>query len=185
MRIKYSDWHKHINSISKDLEGHLMVIKKPSIGAEEEFLNSECSIEYKNGIISIEQLFIKYDYENGVPEKLNLIFEFENRFDFFLSINQRDFFDKFFVWNRIRIGDSNFDKQFSIQSSNKFIAKKIFNNSELKKLLINNNSIVFNISTSDRKTKIIIKNMIRKVYPLEEYDMLLSSMKKIIDIVIK
>lgn len=181
MRVKYSDWNKHINSISKDLNGHLMVIKKTSIGAEEEYLNSECSIEYKNEIISIEQLFIKYDYENGIPEKLNLIFEFENRFDFFLSINERDYFDKIFAWNRIKLGNTDFDKKFTIQSNDKLIAKKIFRNLKLRKQLVDNNTIILNISTTNKKTKIVIKNMLRKIYTIEEYNELLSFMKNIID----
>lgn len=181
MRIKYSDWEIHIDSISKELNGQQKIVKRPSMGARFEYLNSECFIEYKNGIISIEQLFIKVDYENGAPEKLNIIYEFENRFDFFLSINQRDFFDRIFGWNRIKIGDSEFDEKYTIQSNDKLIAKKVFEKLEFRRLLIDNNSIVLNISTSNRKTRIVIKNMLQKVYTLEEYQGLISFIKHLID----
>ena len=156
--FKYSDWEKHIYSISKDLDGEIKVVKRPSLGADLDYLYSECSIEYQNGIISISQLFNKVDFENGYPQKLNLTFELNNKFDFYLSINHRDFFDRIFSSKRIKLNDEVFDEQFTIQSNDEKIALSIFDNFELRKLILDNKSIVFNISTEEGKTKITLKN---------------------------
>jgi hypothetical protein len=183
--FKYSDWENHILSISEDLEGSLKVVKSPSLGDQRDYLCSECLIEYKNGIISINQLFIKEDSENGYPQKLIFTFELINNFDFHLSINHKDFFDRIFSSKRIKLNDEVFDKQFTIQSNDKNIALSIFDNFELKKLILDNETIVFNISTEDGKTKITLKNMLQKVYSIEEYKDYLRNMKIIIDILNK
>lgn len=95
MKIKYSDWQNHLNSISQELDGQLKIIKAPSLGDEREYFNSEFLIEYKKRFISISQLFIKRDYENGFPQKLNLKYEFENRGDFFYLLTKENFLTKF------------------------------------------------------------------------------------------
>ncbi len=179
--IKYSDWEKHVTSISKELGGQLNILKRPSGGAFQEYLISNISINYKNEIISIEQLFIKGDYENGVPKKLNLYYKFDNQFDFFLSINQRDLFDKILGWNRIRLEDSEFDKKFTIQSNDRQLAQKIFNNADLRNLLLSDKSLILNITTKNHQTEIQIKNMVHKFYSLEEYLIYIKSLKSIID----
>lgn len=179
--MKYSDWEKHISHISKELEGQLKIVKRPSKGARFEYLNSNISIYYKNEIILIEQLFIKGDYENGEPEKLNLLYKFDNRFDFFLSINQRDILDKVFGWNRLTLADSEFDKKFTIQSNDRQLAQKMFENVELKSLLLKDKSLILNIKTKNHLTEIQFKNMTHKIYFLEEYLIYLRSIKSIID----
>lgn len=81
------------------------------------------------------------------------------------------------------MSDPIFDKQFSIQSSDKRIAQKILDNAELKKLLIDNKSLILNISSQNRITKIIMKNMFQKTYDIEEYKDFIRNMKSIIDII--
>ena len=179
--MKYSDWEKNISYISKELEGQLKIVKSPSMGARLEYLNSNISIYYRNDTISIEQLFIKGDYENGEPEKLNLFYKFDNRSDFFLSINQRDIFDKIFGWNRIRLADFEFDKKFTIQSNDRQLAQKLFDNIELKNLLLRDKSLILNIKTKNHQTEIQFKNMTHKIYSMEEYLIYLKSIKSIID----
>ena len=181
MRYKYLDWENHINSISKELKGQLKIVKSPSLGDELEYLNSEFLINYKDENISVKQLFIKTDYENGVTEKLRLIYEFENRLDFYLQINRSDFFDRFFRKDRIKTGDTLFDKNFTIKSNDERAVKKIFEKKELQDILIYNKAIILNIKTHDRKTKIELKNMIKKLYSIDEYKNYISGLKHIID----
>ncbi len=179
--MKYIDWKNHIYSISERLNEEFKIIKRPALGDDCEYLNSECSIKYKRGLIKIEQMFTKVDYENGGPGKLCVKFDFENRFDFQLSINERDFFDKLFGVRRIKIDDSNFDKRFTIQSNDERIAKKIFKSDDTKDLFKRNRLVILNISSKNRLTKIELKNLSNRIYSIKEYEAYLSHMKLIID----
>ena len=179
--MKYKSWTEHISSVEKKIDEEFKIIKRPLGGSCFDYMLSQCKLDYKSRQIIIEQVFTKSDYENGTPGSIQFIYEYKNRNDFQLSISERDFFDKLFSNKRFTVKNPVFDKKFTIQSNDHITASKIFADEAIQSIFLNNRFIILNISSKESLTKIVLKNISNKLYDFKEYELMLNTLKLIID----
>ena len=147
-----------------------------------DYLTATIKLKSKSflNVIFISQNAVRISNEVSISF---LIFEYEyiNSAQFNLSINLRDFFDKIFTGKRILTSNNSFDKKFTINSSNKFLAIKLFRDDKIQNFFINNSFLVFNILTTNGVTKISMKYMERdKLYTDAELTEALENFKYIL-----
>jgi hypothetical protein len=174
MEIEYEIWHDRLLTFSNKINGRLNITKNPSVGYGGDYLTAQIGIDK----ISITQNVVK----------LNTLIhpsfmEFENKFKsnkkLYLSISERDFLDKLFS-GQIKTGNKVFDKKYTIKSSNKALAYKMFSDEKVQKYFLSNRLIVFNVQTTKGETIVKLKFMETKLYNIEEMQNALSFFRYVI-----
>lgn len=180
MQLTFDYWKKHLTEFSKIVNGAFHIEKRPVFGDNYELYYSEI---ITNRIVIFQSL--ETDNSSSKPSALSLLFTFTNRANDNLSVYERDFFDKLFSGRRIKTGNQDFDKRFTINASNKEIAKDLFSDLRVQNLFFNNRLIVFNISTNKGETTIKLKYMASRLYSIEEMTQAFDEFKYILDKVLK
>ena len=180
MHLTLDYWRKHLIEFSKIINGAFHIEKRPVYGDNYELYYSEIIM---NRIALFQSL--ETDNSSSKPSALSLLFTFKNQANDYLSINERDFFDKIFSGRRIKTDNQKFDKRFTINSSNKKIAKNLFGDEKVQSLFLNNRLLVFNISTSKGETTIKLKYMESRLYSIEEMTQAFNEFKNILDKILK
>ncbi len=156
-----------------------------------DYLSAEIVVKhFKVGTqLQIIQSATRYNDEVSIA-LLSFEYSYSNKHNLFLSVNLRDFFDKLFLGKRILSGNTIFDKKYMINSSNKSLALNLFCDTKVQEMVANNPCLVFNISTADNMTKVMMKytekdklyseEELRKLY--DDFGYVLSSIKKTIEL---
>jgi len=180
MHLTLDYWEKHLIEFSKIINGAFHIEKRPVYGDNYELYYSEIIV---NRIVLFQSL--ETDNSSTKPSAFTLVFTFKNKVNDYLSISERDFFDKLFSGKRIKIGNQEFDKKFTVNSSNKEIAKNLFGDEKIQNLFLNNRLLVFNISTNKGEATIKLKYMESRLYSIEEMTQALDEFKNILDKILK
>jgi len=180
MLVEFTYWAEEWRSFGEKENGHVEIIKSPSVGASLEFVTGVIKIGYLGNNIFIRQGANKVDYSNSAMSFLIFECQLKNNKRVNLSINQRDFFDKLFFLKRVKTGNDIFDQKYFISCSHKIVATELFTDSKIQNLFLSNPLLIFNISTKKGITKIIMKLMGRKLYSMAEMKKALDDFKYIL-----
>lgn len=183
--ITLNDWKKHLLDFANHVNGKMTIEKMPVYGDNYELYSSTINISYENNYLNILQTATKIDYVNCGVSSLTLLFLYKNKSALQVALNERDFFDKLFSGRRIKTDNPEFDQRFTINSSNKEIAKNLFVDKRIQGLFLNNRLLVFNISTSKGETTIKLKYMENRLYSIEEMTQTLADFENILKKVLK
>ncbi len=165
MQIKFDTWKKQLVDFGDDTKGNFKLVKRPSFGYGADYFAA--TINYKENEINILQSATKINIEVDLSP---LILEYcmENSVNLTLSINQRDFFDRIFSGASISSGNKNFDKKYTIKSSDSRLALSLFKEERVQFLFLEHPLLIFNVLNEQGKTIIRMKNMAKKLYSKEE-----------------
>ena len=129
-----------------------------------------------------------YDLPNGIKGDddigisfISLEYKYENYNSLSLSINQRDFLDKLISHKRVKIGVQMFDEQFTVNSTDKFIAQRIFSDERIQSLFLKNRLLTFNIQSEKNVTTVKFKSMAIKLYTFNEMQSLTDDFRFILE----
>ena len=183
--ITLNDWKKHLLDFANHANGKMTIEKMPVYGDNYELYSSTINISYENNYVNILQTATKVDYVNCGVSSLTLQFLYKNKSTLQVTLNERDFFDKLFSGRRIKTGNQDFDRKFTINASNKEIAKDLFSDVRVQYLFFNNRLIVFNTSTNKGETTIKLKYMESRLYSIEEMTQAYDEFKNILDKILK
>ena len=184
MLIQFDIWRKDIIEFGRKEGIETKITKHPSVGSKVEFYSATILIEYEGSEIIIKQGAKKYDYSNCSISDLK--FEYKTTFleNFYLYIYRQNFFSRIFSKNKIIVGNELFDRTFNVKCSHRSIALKLFKKESIQQLFLSEPSLLFNISTNDKITTIVLKNLRNNLYSHQEIQQLLSIFKLIVEIVL-
>ena len=180
MLCSYDTWSKSLLNFCKERNGFLNIEKNPSIGLNTDFFTGVITFEipFFGQRISLIQSAI------GDDNKVSLSFiHFKyvipnSRFT--LSIFKRDIFDRILPSKRIITGEKNFDRKFSINSSDKRRALNLFSDSKVQSMFLSKSLFTFNILINNGVTEVHMKFLERKLYSSGELNKSLDAFLYII-----
>lgn len=182
---KYLKWHQSLFEFGKLNKASPQIVKRPSVGSEIEYYFLSMGIPFGNSKIDFSQGASLYGNFVGFS-KVQLSYSYVNSRTLELSLSRSDFFDLLFFRRIIKTGSEEFDKVFTIRGSDKTIALLIFKDRIIQELFLQNNLLIFNISTTrSRITTITLKSMEEKCYSLSEVAQLLENFKMILNKILK
>jgi hypothetical protein len=174
MEIEYKIWHNRLLAFSNKINGRLNIVKNPSVGYGGDYLTAQICIDK----ISIIQNVVKLNTLIH-PSFMEFEYKFKNNKKLYLSISGRDFLDKLFS-GQIKTGNKNFDKKYSIKSSNKALALNMFSDNKVQEYFLSNRLMVFNIQTTKGETIVKLKLMENRLYSIEKMQKALSFFRYVI-----
>jgi hypothetical protein len=183
MLVEYDYWKNNWKKFGHSENGFVEISKNPSIGAAIDFLTGQIEIEYLRNYIFIKQGINRIDRENVSVSFLVYEFCFDNTEKLSLSINKRDIFDKLFFSKRIKLGDDKFDYKYTIKSSKRDLALKIFKYNYVKDMFLYDPFLIFNIKTKSGKTTVKMKHMEKRLYTVKEMKKKLNDFKHILSLI--
>ncbi len=179
MLTNENNWIENFKSFGEMNNAVCRVVKNPSVGYGASFLTCSLTLEFNFNSIVISQNGIGGHDEVGLSF-LILEYCYENKNNFFLSLNKLDFFDRLFKKYRLKTDSVEFDDNFIIDSSNSDIALNIFRNKQIQDFFLSNSLLVFNCQTRNNNTSIMLKNMATKLYKHQELQHMLDGFLKIL-----
>lgn len=180
MLVSDDVWRDAFKRFSEDNNGVLKITKDPSVGYPSDYITCSVHIKFHDNSIVLRQNGVKGNDGVGISF-LSLEYKYDNPKKLSLSINQRDFFDKFFSRKSVKTGVRAFDEQFTINCTDESIAKKVFREERVQNLFMKNNLLTFNIQTEKNLTTIKFRSMEVKLYTVEDMQTLADDFKFIID----
>lgn len=175
-----SAWRKNLAELSNRSKMKVEIIKNPSMGDALDYYTFYLIDVFKNREIRIKQV-VKVGGGRMFYSFLMLESSFEASQHYKLSVWQKSAFDFLLPMKRVKSGNINFDKVFSISSVPVSFGSTVFCDNMISDLLIENRMIVINISSS--KSHIVsvkLKCMEQKLYPTAEVLKLLDMFKIIL-----
>jgi len=175
-----SSWRKSLAELSGRGNFKVEIIKNPSMGHGLDYYTFALVDSYKNREITIKQL-VKVGGGRIFYSFLILESAFESSHHYKLSVWQKSPFDFLLPIKRVKSGNIDFDKIFSISSIPDSFGATVFNDVKIRNLLIENKFIVLNISSSKSRIALVkLKSMETKLYPTAEILKLLEIFKVIL-----
>lgn len=180
MRITNTLWTQTFNDFAKKNNAVFHLHKSPSMGYHSDYLTCSFSCLYRDKEVIIQQQGIKSNDEVALSFVV-IEYEYENRANFRLSLNQRDFFDRLLPSDIVKTGTERFDKAFTIRASDRILITKVFEKKRVQELFLGNRFLLFNAQTQNRLTTIKLKSMERKLYSQNELQSLYNEFLYLID----
>jgi len=180
MQIPDTLWIKGFNDFAKKNNATFHLHKNPSLGYHSEYLTCSVIFSYRSKDVVIKQQGIKSNDEVALSFVV-IEYEYENWKNFSLSLSRREFFDKLFSAGSLKTGSEQFDKSFTISTSDKILARKIFGDEQVQELFLGNQFLLFNVQTQNGVTSVKLKSMEQKLYSQDELQILHDEFILLID----
>ncbi len=177
---KYLLWKQSLVEFGRLNNAVPQIVKRPSVGSDIDYYYLSMEVPFGTNKIEFSQGATIFAHYVGFSKVL-LSYSYINNCLLTLSLSRSDFFDMFFQGSFIKTGSKDFDKIFSIRSTDKSAALLIFGDREIQELFLGNKLLIFNISTNkSRVTTVTLKVMEEKFYLTSELTHFLEHFKTIL-----
>jgi hypothetical protein len=166
MNVNYKDWTNSMVEFCNINSKMFQISKSAPIGYRGEYPSFKILMSSNIYQYEIVQSGAK---ENDVIalNHLKSTIELSLKTPICLSINSLELIEKLFLWKRFRTGNEPFDKKFIIRTNASDIATQLFTNPGIQNFFLKNQFIVFNMSSDNNKTTIVLKDMRQIIFSHE------------------
>lgn len=181
MVVEYELWKENFTNFCESTSGEMKFTKVPAIGYGADYINCQLEIDSQcsKANILLSQNIITGNNE-GSPSVLNLEYKIKSSSLIQINITTKNYFSNLFSKSKIKSGNFEFDKKFSISTTNKTLALSIIRDSKIRNFLLKHHTVLFNVYTENNECVFKMKCMEKKIYSIDELKTLVDVFRTII-----
>jgi hypothetical protein len=183
MRVKFIDWKNSMTQWAENISASFKLGKNDTLGFRLDYYTFVIKYETdSHDTIIVSQTATGTEIDVGLSY-LKIEFYNSGLVNFNLSLYQKGFFERILNSNKIKSGNNIFDTKFGIYCSEKKIATKIFSNTQVQSIFLDNIFLTFNIQR--KKSVVTLRSMEIKIYEEMELQELLNNFILILSLIRK